>query len=112
MSGRTLIRSACGLLALAAGATSVAADEGRGKLLYETHCIACHTTQLHWRAKRQASDWSLLLAQVTRWQAEARLGWSPADIEAVARHLNETVYHHRLPQQRAGAAVGPVARAR
>lgn len=112
MSAFTLIRSACGLLTLVAGVGMATADDGRGKLLYETHCIACHTTQMHWRAKRQASDWGSLLAQVTRWQAEARLGWTPADIEAVAHHLNETIYHHPRPQQRAGGAVDTVARAR
>lgn len=23
----------------------------RGELLYSTHCIACHSTQIHWREK-------------------------------------------------------------
>ena len=69
---------------------------GRGELLYDTHCRSCHTEQVHWRDKRAAKAWPGLKEEVRRWQAAARLGWSEADIVAVARHLNETVYH--LPQ--------------
>ena len=69
---------------------------GRGELLYTTHCIACHTEQVHWRDRKAASDWRRLKAEVRRWQAAARLRWSEADIVAVARYLNETIYH--LPQ--------------
>jgi mono/diheme cytochrome c family protein len=68
----------------------------RGELLYTIHCIACHGEQLHWRDGKVASDWSRLKAEVRRWQAAARLRWSEDDIVAVARYLNETIYH--LPQ--------------
>ena len=68
----------------------------RGELLYTTHCIACHTEQVHWRDRKAAGDWRRLKAEVRRWQAAAGLGWSDDDILAVARHLNETIY--RLPQ--------------
>ena len=64
----------------------------RGRLLYETHCIACHTTQMHWRDKRVVQDWASLLGQVGAWQARAKLGWNEADIRAVAEHLNATIY--------------------
>ena len=67
-----------------------------GELLYDTHCRACHTEQVHWRDKRAATDWPGLKEEVRRWQAADRLGWSEADVVAVARYLNETVYH--LPQ--------------
>jgi mono/diheme cytochrome c family protein len=69
---------------------------GRGELLYAIHCIACHSEQLHWRDGKVASDWPRLKAEVRRWQAAARLRWSEDDIVAVARYLNETIYH--LPQ--------------
>ena len=89
---------------------------GRGELLYATHCIACHTEQLHWRDRRTASSWPRLKEEVRRWQAAARLGGSEADILDVARHLNETIYH--LPQTAdvvgrlaPGAALAEVARA-
>jgi hypothetical protein len=68
----------------------------RGRLLYETHCIACHNTQMHWRDARIVRDWPGLAAQVRGWQARAKLEWSDADILEVSRHLNSTIY--RLPQ--------------
>ena len=72
------------------------ATGGRGELLYATHCQACHTTQVHWREKRLATDWAGLAAQVERWQANARLGWSGEDVNAVARYLNGRFY--RFPE--------------
>jgi mono/diheme cytochrome c family protein len=80
---------------------------GRGELLYDTHCRACHTEQVHWRDKRAAKDWSGLKEEVWRWQAAAGLRWSEDDIAAVARHLNETIYH--LPQTSDGIAGLPPA---
>jgi len=65
----------------------------RGQLLYETHCIACHTSQVHWRDRRLATDWGTLRAQVRRFEGVAGLGWSDADIDAVARYLNDSIYH-------------------
>ena len=72
------------------------ADVSRGQLLYGTHCIECHTAQMHWRARSRVRDWASLKAQVRRWQGEAGLKWTEDDIDAVARHLNETIY--RLPR--------------
>jgi mono/diheme cytochrome c family protein len=66
-------------------------------LLYSTHCIECHTTQMHWRANRQAIDWDTLKFQVRRWQGVANLGWTEADADDVARYLNDTIY--RFPRQ-------------
>src|SRR5690606_1071073 len=88
------------LLAAAAGATA-AEPADRGQLLYTTHCIECHTAQMHWRAGRLARDWDGLRAQVTRWQATGALNWTPADIDAVTRYLNETIY--RFPRAQASA---------
>lgn len=95
-------RLGAGMLAMAAWAGSATAQPpspspGRGQLLYETHCVACHDTQVHWRNRRRANDWPALLVQVRRWQNEARLNWDDADIEAVARHLNDTIYRHPRP---------------
>lgn len=91
---RTLILA----LAVAASAPALAQSQapGRGQLLYSTHCVECHTTQMHWRQKRLAQDWTTLKALVWHWQAVARLQWSPDDVDAVARYLNDTIY--RLPE--------------
>jgi hypothetical protein len=82
-------------LSVAAAAQPTAAPT-RGQLLYTTHCVACHNSQMHWRDKREATDWPSLKTQVRQWQASIGLQWSEADIVAVARHLNTTIY--RYPQ--------------
>jgi len=82
-----------GALALAPSAQA----QSRGELLYSTHCIACHTTQMHWRDKKQATDWYSLKAQVRAWQATARLEWSEDDVAEVARYLNERFYRFVQP---------------
>ena len=99
----------CSLVTLAAGlalATAVPAAraQSRGELLYSTHCIACHSSQMHWREQRAANDWTSLKAQVQRWQAAAMLSWSDEDILQVTRHLNDTIYRFPRP-----LASGPAA---
>jgi len=93
-------------LALVACATLSHAQEPaaptRGQLLYDTHCIACHTSQVHWRDRRQATDFATLVAQVRQWQDAASLGWDDDDIERVARYLNRTIYRFAAPAGRAG----------
>lgn len=68
-------------------------DGSRGRLLYATHCIACHNTQVHWRARRLARDWTTLRAQVRDWQRQGGLAWPDGDIADVARYLNALYYH-------------------
>lgn len=68
--------------------------QSRGELLYTTHCIACHTTEMHWRDKKMATDWASLTFQVRRWQEASGLGWSESDIQDVARYLNESIYRY------------------
>jgi hypothetical protein len=75
--------------------------QSRGELLYTTHCISCHTTQMHWRNDKQAYDWDSLKVQVRRWQKNASLQWSEADITEVSRYLNETIYRYPTPVARA-----------
>jgi len=84
--------------AFAVACASAAAQNAptRGQLLYTTHCVACHNSQIHWRDERLATDWESLKQQVRRWQARIVLDWSDDDIGEVARHLNDTIY--RYPQ--------------
>ena len=74
----------------------------RGELLYSTHCIECHTTEMHWRSNRQARDWDTLKFQVRRWQGVASLGWTETDVDDVARYLNDTIYKFPRQVSRAG----------
>ncbi len=64
----------------------------RGELLYSTHCIACHTTQVHWRGQKLVTDWASLKRQVRRWAGNAGLGWTDEEIVDVARYLNDAYY--------------------
>lgn len=85
-------------LLLAAGASHAQnVPASRGQLLYSTHCIECHNTQMHWRDVALARDWDTLRAQVLRWQREARLGWGDDDVEAVTRYLNDSIYQFPRP---------------
>ena len=83
-------------LALSAQTLPVAS---RGQMLYDTHCIACHSKEVHWRARRLVSDWPSLAAETRRWQANLGLGWSNDEIADVVKYLNRTIY--RFPDQAA-----------
>ena len=74
-------------------AASSAHAQSRGELLYSTHCIGCHTTKMHWRDGRTATDWPSLVVQVGKWQNASALAWSEPDVLAVANYLNESIYH-------------------
>ena len=91
---RTVLVTALMFAALPLTAQSPPASApSRGELLYATHCIACHTTQVHWRDRRLASDYPSLVAQVVRWQGNSGLGWTLEDVREVARYLDATIYH-------------------
>ena len=85
-----LFCSMCGL-----ACAQVKNDASRGELLYATHCSACHTTEIHWRKQKLATDWGSLVAQVRRWQTSIGLVWSNEEITDVARYLN--VLHYGFP---------------
>jgi hypothetical protein len=72
-------------------------DATRGELLYATHCIACHGTQIHWRDRKLATDWTSLQAEVRHWQKFSGLEWSDDDVVAVAHYLNALYYHYPSP---------------
>jgi mono/diheme cytochrome c family protein len=84
----------------AAGAQEARVSAQRGKLLYETHCISCHSSQVHWRDQRLARDWTGLQAQVARWQGNAGLNWGAEDIVEVSRYLNRRYYRFAVAEPR------------
>jgi mono/diheme cytochrome c family protein len=86
---------------LVAGQSSRVGDE-RGELLYSTYCIGCHTTQMHWREKKLATDWRSLRYQVRRWLENVAPGLDEEGITAIARYLNDLYYH--FPVTDAGQA--------
>ena len=82
-----------GILLGSAIVVTSANAQSRGELLYSTHCLACHTAQMHWRAAKAATDWTSLKAEVRKWQLAASLAWSENDVLEVARYLNDSIYH-------------------
>jgi len=84
------------LLAASPLRAQTASALSRGQLLYATHCVACHDTQKHWRDQRVVRDWAGLVGQVRHWQGTEHLQWDDADIEEVARYLNDRFY--KLPK--------------
>ncbi|MGQ0696690.1 MAG: hypothetical protein ACT4PZ_00470 [Panacagrimonas sp.] len=75
--------------------TVVVLDMQRGRLLYDTACVACHTTQAHWRDNSIVGSWSDVVAQVERWQTNAGQQWGSSEIGDVAAYLNAIYY--RMP---------------
>jgi len=69
-----------------------------GELLYSTHCISCHSTQIHWRDRKIATDWNRLQSEVRRWQGVVGLGWTNQEIAEVARYVNALYYHYPTPE--------------
>jgi hypothetical protein len=92
------VATACGAMAAAQPAPPSLA---RGELLYETHCVGCHTTEVHWRDRKLARDWKGLQAQVRRWQGNTGLRWSEQEIADVTRYLNGEFYHFAPPARQA-----------
>lgn len=64
----------------------------RGELLYSRYCSACHSSEIHWRAQKLASDWGSLKAQINRWQANIGMAWGNEEITDVANYLNAAYY--------------------
>jgi mono/diheme cytochrome c family protein len=100
---------ALALLCAALLPAAPALAQSRGELLYSTHCITCHTAQMHWRDNKAATHWAGLKAQVRRWQNAASLQWSDADILDVTRYLNDTIYHFEQTAEPLSSSVWPVA---
>jgi mono/diheme cytochrome c family protein len=92
-------------LAVLIARVDAAPPASRGELLYTTHCIACHSTQMHWRDQRRATDLDSLKDQVRLWQGRALLSWDEQDIAEVTRYLNQRFYHFDRPSSR--ASLGP-----
>lgn len=92
------MKFACKWMSLAAGMTLTAAtfaqlpDAGRGKALYENHCVVCHTSKVHARVNRLPATRAEVRGIVEKWQAQQNLVWSASDVDDVVEYLNRTQY--------------------
>lgn len=78
------------LLAAAAGAQDI--DQGR--LLYETHCIACHREGLHDRQSSRVRTYADLRFQVERWSKQAGRAFTSDELADLIEYLDAA--HYRL----------------
>jgi mono/diheme cytochrome c family protein len=74
-----------------------AADLERGKLLHENHCKMCHDSIAYQRGDRIAKTYAQVKAQVTRWQTNTGLRWTPEDIDNVTAYVARTFYKLEAP---------------
>lgn len=72
-------------------------EADRGRLLYENHCTACHTSVAHIRAGRKVHSVDEIRKQVLRWSGHQNLQWRTEEISAVVDYLNRTYYQFGAP---------------
>lgn len=80
-----------------AAAPAAAGDAQRGRMLYETHCLQCHSEGISTREQKIAGSYPEVKAQVVRWYRNIRLNWTPDEVEDVSRYLNERFYRYPCP---------------
>ena len=89
---------------------AAAADAVRGRALYEARCNLCHSTSVHSRNPRTATDFDGVRFQVRRWAGESATGWTPAEIDDVSVYLNRRYYRFRCPTALCGIEQASVVR--
>lgn len=67
-------------------------DAGRGRLLYENHCVVCHTSRVHRRAAPLPMNLEELRGIVAGWARDQKLNWSDGEISDVVEYLDSTYY--------------------
>ena len=67
-------------------------DAERGRLLYENHCVVCHTSKVHRRAAPLPMNLKELRAIVAGWARGQKLNWSDGEISDVVEYLDSTYY--------------------
>jgi mono/diheme cytochrome c family protein len=97
---RSLLALAALVCVVGASSAQTRAAPSGGALLYDTYCVSCHSSQIHWRDRKLARDYAGLARQVMRWQANVGLQWTAEEIDEVARYLNATIYHFPEPAPR------------
>ncbi|MGA7980630.1 MAG: cytochrome c [Chromatiaceae bacterium] len=71
-----------------------AAAESEGQDLHDQHCLVCHGTDVYTRDNRMIHTAAQLKAQVQRCaKGAAKVNWTPDQIAAVTRYLDQGFYH-------------------
>jgi mono/diheme cytochrome c family protein len=100
MKGMTLMKKQlllCLCFVLTAGSVTAASSneepKSRGQLLYENHCIGCHTSSVNSRNPRKAHNLDDLSRWVAKWAKAQNLTWNKDEISDVVDYLNQEYYH-------------------
>lgn len=64
----------------------------RGRLLYENHCVVCHTSKVHRRLPPLPLDLRELRTIVAAWAEGQNLRWSEGEVSDVVEYLDVTYY--------------------
>jgi mono/diheme cytochrome c family protein len=72
----------------------------RGEMLYENHCIGCHTSRAHLRDDRRAKSEPEVEGWVRRWADELNLGWGDDEAKEVADFLVRRYYKFKSAPSR------------
>jgi mono/diheme cytochrome c family protein len=67
----------------------------RGQLLYENHCIGCHTSSVNSRNPRKATNLNDLYQWVEKWSKAQNLDWNEDEIRDVSDYLNHEYYNFK-----------------
>ena len=76
-------------------------DAARGRLLYETHCGACHYERVHQRLRSAVRDIADLRDMVARWAPQTKRTYTLDEREDIVQYLNESHYRFGLPPRKA-----------
>ena len=71
-----------------------AQDAERGKLLYETHCLACHYERIHERdrSKSLVSSFTDLRIEVANRALSTERKFTPQELDEIAAYLDRSYY--------------------
>ena len=67
-------------------------SEDRGRMLYENHCVVCHESTVHIRAKREVKKFSDIERYARRFSKLAGVEWSDDELVMVVNYLNRKYY--------------------
>ena len=87
-----LLLLVCMLGAAPRGWAAEVVDSERGRLLYENHCVVCHTSKVHRRVPQLPLNARELRGIVSIWASGEKLNWTEQDISDVVAYLERHFY--------------------
>jgi len=92
------MRAALALVLCCLAFPAHAQDAGRGKSLYETHCLACHYERIHKRdpARSLVKSMAQLRVEVVKRAGLTGRPFTREDLDDIAEYLNAS--HYKLQQ--------------